>query len=276
MVELFSILTGHVKDFVFKHDAARVVQTAVKYGNMAQRKAVARELKGEYRSMAESRYAKFLVGKLLARGLVDHLPGKSIALANQRCCSDAELRDMILPEFYSHVRRLIKHPEASWILDDIYRGIATQQQKDHFLCEWYGPEYALFQKTDDEKSTSKLSQILLDRPEKRTPIMRSLLELINHLVQKKMTGFTMLHDAMLQYLSNVRPGSEEMSEFIQLIQDDEEGDLLKNLAFTKSGSQVASLILAYGTAQVLRRPLCAECCITRANVCREHRTADVL
>ncbi|KAI0114013.1 hypothetical protein GGR51DRAFT_505229 [Nemania sp. FL0031] len=36
-------------------------------------------------------------------------------------------------------------------------------------------------------------------PRKRGPIMKYLLDLINQLIQKRMTGFTMLHDAMYQY-----------------------------------------------------------------------------
>jgi len=73
--ELFEILMGKVKDFVFKHDSVRVVQCALKYANMEQRKMIARELKGDYRSLAESRYAKFLIGKMLVEGYA--LPPRS-------------------------------------------------------------------------------------------------------------------------------------------------------------------------------------------------------
>ncbi|KAI9674766.1 MAG: pumilio domain member 6 [Caeruleum heppii] len=235
--ELFEIVTGRVKDFVLKHDAVRVVQTAIKYANLEQRKMIASELKGEYRQLAESRYAKFLIGKLLVHG-------------------DAEIRDMIVPEFFGHARRLIKHPEASWILDDVYRGIATPHQKAVLLREWYGAEFSLFKNTDDEKVTSELADILAQSPEKRAPILRALHQLVNQLIQKKTSGFTMLHDAMLQYLLNIKTGSEEMTEFIELLKGDEENDLLKNLAFTKSGARVVCLALAHGTAkdrkQILR------------------------
>ncbi|KAI9851455.1 MAG: pumilio domain member 6 [Thelocarpon superellum] len=230
VAELFDIVTGRVKDFVLKHDAVRVVQTAIKYANPSQRKMIAHELKGEFRQLAESRYAKFLIGKLLVHG-------------------DEEVRDLIIPEFYGSVRRTIKHPEASWILDDIYRGIATPPQKAALLREWYGAEFALFKNTASSETTSRLAEILVQSPEKRTPIMHALHDLINHLVQKKMTGFTMLHDAMLEYFQNTKPGGDEANEFMELLKGDEEGDLLKNLAFTKSGSRVVCLALAYGSAK---------------------------
>jgi pumilio family protein 6 len=191
---------------------------------------IAGELSGTYRQLSESRYAKFLIGKLLVQG-------------------DDKIRDIVVPEFFGNVRRLIKHPEASWILDDVYRGVASRQQKAQILREWYGAEFVLFEKDSTEKVSGDLADILAANPGKRAPIMRSLQELINHLIQKKMTGFTLLHDAMLQYFLNVKPGTEEITDYLELIKGDEEGDLLKNLAFTRSGSRVVCLALAYGTAK---------------------------
>ncbi|TID21265.1 ARM repeat-containing protein [Venturia nashicola] len=239
VAELFEIISGRVKDFVFKHDSVRTIQTALKYASMPQRHMIADELKGNYKSLAESRYAKFLIGKLLVEG-------------------DVYIRDLILPEFYGNVRRLINHAEASWILDDVYRQVASKEQKAILIREWYGPEFAIF-KSDKSELTGTLSEILAKNPEKRKPIMSYLQGLINQLIQKKLTGFTMLHDAMLQYFLNMTPGTEEMKDFLRLIIGDakeEEVDLLKNLAFTKPGSKIVCLALAYTGAkdrkQILR------------------------
>ncbi|GAB1205505.1 hypothetical protein APSETT445_004181 [Aspergillus pseudonomiae] len=228
IAELFDIITGRVRDFVFKHDSVRVIQTALKYANIEQRKQIARELKGHYNELAQSRYAKFLIGKLIVHG-------------------DTEIRDLIIPEFYGHVKRLIRHPEASWILDDVYRQVATKEQKAKLLREWYGAEFGIFKEEKDK--TSELSEILKESPEKRGPIMHFLHELVNQLIQKRTTGFTMLHDAMLQYFLNTKPGSSEANEFIELLKGDEEGDLVKNLAFTQSGSRLMCLSLAYASAK---------------------------
>lgn len=228
--ELFEIITGRVKDFVLKHDAVRAVQTALKYAKTEQRKTITKELQGTYAQLAESRYAKFLIGKMLVQ-------------------NDPEIRDMIIPEFYGKVRKLINHPEAGWILDDIYRGVASKEQKAIILREWYGPEFSLFRKDGDKTETAELSQILEENPEKRGPIIKNLMGMIDQLLQKKMNGFTMLHDAMLQCFLNLKAGSEEQTEFVQKIKDDETGDLLKNMAFTKSGSRLACLLLANGNAK---------------------------
>lgn len=234
--ELFEIIDGRVKDFVLKHDAVRAVQTALKYAKPDQRKTITKELQGTYATLAESKYAKFLIGKMLVQ-------------------NDPEIRDMIIPEFYGKVRKMINHPEASWILDDIYRGVATKEQKALLLREWYGPEFSLFRSEDKEDNTADLSQILEEHPEKRGPIIKYLMSMIDQLVQKKLNGFTMLHDAMLQCFLNLKPGTEEHTEFLQKVKDDETGDLLKNLAFTKSGSRLVCLLLAHGGAKDRRQYL---------------------
>ncbi|KAF2496198.1 ARM repeat-containing protein [Lophium mytilinum] len=240
VAELFDIVTGRVKDFVFKHDSVRVVQCALKYANKEQKKMIAEELRGEYRALAESKYAKFLIAKLLVTG-------------------DAGIQEMIVSEFYGHVRRLINHPEAAWIMDDTYRSVATSEQKATMLREWYGPEFAIFKSKSGAKVTSDLSTILDESPEKRQPILNYLNQLINQLVQKKLTGFTMLHDAMLQYFLACKPGSTEASEFLdhlkpEATKDKEadqppEIDLLRNLAFTESGSRLVCLAFAHSNAK---------------------------
>ena len=231
--ELYDIITGRVKEFVLKHDAVRAVQTAIKYSTSSQRRQIANELRGTYAQLAESRYAKFLIGKLLVQ-------------------NDAEIRDLIIPEFYGKVRKLINHPEASWILDDIYRGVATGEQKAILLREWYGSEFALFTPEKGSKPTADLAQILDKEPAKRPIVLKYLFDMINGLIQKKMTGFTMLHDAMLQYFLAVKVESEESREFSEVIKGDENGDLLKNMAFTGSGSRLVCLLLAHGTAKERR------------------------
>lgn len=230
VTELFEIITGRMKDFVLKHDAVRAVQTAIKYANAEQRKQIAKELDGTYAQLAESRYAKFLIGKLLVH-------------------NDDEIRDLIIPHFYGKVRKLINHPEASWILDDIYRTVATKEQKASLLREWYGPQFSLKELVRDKTVTADLKTILEEESGKRGPIMKTLLEMINTLVNKKMTGFTMLHDAMLQYFLATQPGTEEFTEFVESVKGDEEGDLMKNLAFTRSGARLACLLFAYGNAK---------------------------
>ncbi|KAJ2896630.1 putative cpl domain-containing protein [Zalerion maritima] len=227
--ELFDITTGHFKELVMKHDAVRIVQTALKYSTPMQRKCIARELQGSYVSLASNKYSKFLIDKLLGY-------------------EDDEIRDLIIPEFYGRVRKLMLHPDAGWVLDDIYRKAATKEQKSRLLREWYGPEFAIFKDVDGEAPVTDLSKIIEQEPSKRGSIMKSLKDLIDLMIKKGFTSFTSLHDAMLQYFGQVRPGTDEHRQFIDVCVDPE-GDIPKHLPFTSAGSHLASLILAHGTAK---------------------------
>jgi pumilio homology domain family member 6 len=153
---------------------------------------------------------------------------------------------------------MINHPEAAWILDDTYRQVATPEQKRRLLREWYGPEFSIAGLKSTEDDSAELLTILENSPEKRKPIMDYLDIQINQIIQKKQHGFTMLHDAMLQYFLACKPGSEEANNFLEhfrpdpTIKEGEEADnvdILKNLAFTQSGSRLVSLALAYGSAK---------------------------
>ncbi|KAK1089126.1 Pumilio y domain member 6 [Friedmanniomyces endolithicus] len=209
VTELFDIITGRVRDFVFKHDSVRVIQCALKYADKTQRRIIVDELRADVKALAESRYGKFLVAKMVVEG-------------------DQAVRNIIVPEFYGHVKRLINHPEAGWIVDDCYRQIATSKQKAVMLREWYGTEFALANR-DAQKSTEKLDDVTAD----------------------------------LKYMLALDPGSEQHTAFLDLMKADIEtkaeskdsndasggGDLFRNLAFTKSGSRLVCLALAYGTAK---------------------------
>src|SRR4029434_6245789 len=51
------------------------------------------------------------------------------------------------------------------------------------------------------------------------------------------------------YFLNLKPESEELKEFVEVVKEDENGDLLKNMAFTKSGARLVCLLLANGAAK---------------------------
>jgi pumilio family protein 6 len=56
--DLMKVIQGKVKDIVLKHDASRIIQTVVKYGGQKERDEIATELKGHYKSLAQSKYSK--------------------------------------------------------------------------------------------------------------------------------------------------------------------------------------------------------------------------
>ena len=155
---------------------------------------------------------------------------------------DAKTKSAIISEFYGHVRRLIKHREAAIVVEDIWQ-YARPQEKERLIREFYGIEFAIF-KDESEKPTGKLRKILEMTPEKRAVIMKSLFELLKHLVDKDGAIFSIVHRAMWEYISNAAPGTSEVTEFLELVRDK-----FTELAFTKPGASVIQLCLAHGTSK---------------------------
>jgi pumilio family protein 6 len=58
IASLVGIVHGKIQDIVFKHDASRIVQTIVKWGDQHQRNEIASELKGRFKELAEDKYSK--------------------------------------------------------------------------------------------------------------------------------------------------------------------------------------------------------------------------
>lgn len=218
------MIRGQIKDLAFKHDTSRVVQTALKYGSKAIREEVAKELKGTYVNLAQSSYGKYLVVKVMHYG-------------------SPETRTSVAGEFVGHVKRLIRHREASFVIEDIYREYGTPEQKAQMVREFYGVEFAVFGKEAD--ADPSLKKILEKSPEKRAVILKHMFDLLTAIVEKGAFFFTIVHRAMLEFVSNVAPGTTDATEFVELVK--EHG---AEVAFSKDGTQVMMRTLALGNAKV--------------------------
>lgn len=121
---LMDAVRGRVQDVVLKHDASRIIQTLVKYGSQKIRDEIATELKGRFRDLAQNKYSKFLVTKLI------------------RMCPSH--RANIMTEFRGHVVRLLLHREASSVLADAFELYANAFERAILLHDFYGKEVSLF------------------------------------------------------------------------------------------------------------------------------------
>src|SRR5690606_518653 len=121
MKDMMKLITGKVQEIIFKHDMSRIIQSCLKYGNEQQRNVIAKELVGHYVTLSKSMYGRFIVLRIL------------------RYCS--KYRAEIIKEFYGKVRQLIRHKEASTIIEEAYSIYANSTQRSALIQEFYGPEF---------------------------------------------------------------------------------------------------------------------------------------
>ncbi|KAI7823222.1 armadillo-type protein, partial [Gamsiella multidivaricata] len=216
MKDMMALITGKVQDIIFKHDMSRIIQSCLKHGNEAQRNVIAGELVGHYLTLSKSMYGRFIVVKIL------------------HYCQ--KYREAIIKEFYGKVRQLIKHKEASTIIEDAYSIYANSAQRAALIQEFYGPEFRLF-KVEDKKT---LTEILEQNPAKKENIMKHLMETLQGCLEKGTIGFSIVHRGLLEYFEHANAkGIQEMLDVMK--------EQAVEILHTKEGAQVAMLCLLYAT-----------------------------
>lgn len=137
--KILGLVTGKVTTLAYAHDSVRVLETLLKFGNERHRWTVFEEIKGEVRAMCMSKYARFLVAKLLDYGT-------------------GEQRASVLRSFEGHVVRLLRHREAGALIEQAYNDHANSVQRATLQQEFYGPQFALFKNTGVRNLQDALKQ----------------------------------------------------------------------------------------------------------------------
>ncbi|KAI9020779.1 armadillo-type protein [Phycomyces nitens] len=217
MEEIMAVITGRVQEVIFKHDASRMIQTCLKKGNSDQRRQIAEELKGKYLELSKSMYGKFIVIKAL-----------------EYC---HWMRDSILAEFRGHIRKLIRHKEASNVIESFYSQYSNSAQRQELLSEFYGPEMTLFNHGGGAKS---LDELLEKLPEKKDSILKYMGEMLDGCMDKGTVVNSIVHKALLQYL--VLADDKGRENVLGHIKEN-----LQDIVHTREGARVAMLCLSYAT-----------------------------
>jgi len=142
MKEMMNLIKGRIQEIIFKHDASRIIQTCLKYGNPSQRKEIISELKGKLVTLSKSHYSHFLASKIL------------------KYCDE---KHVLLKEFYGHFKELLKHKEACPVIEYIWTDVANAQEKSNILLEFYGTEFTLFK----PQGKTTLKELLEKNPQKK-------------------------------------------------------------------------------------------------------------
>ncbi|KAH9475808.1 Pumilio homology domain family member 6 [Psilocybe cubensis] len=237
--DLMNVIRGKVTDIVFKHDASRIVQTVVKHGGQKERDEVASELKGKFKDLAQNKYSKFLVTKLI-----------------KLCPSH---RASILYEFQPYVLRMLLHRESSSVLADSFELYANAYERTILLREFYGKEAGLFSLTsgseeDKERAKKGLSGVLEGADnERRRRILGAVkdnLATIFNNSDKGAVTHAIVHRALWEYITaiNTVPDESEQEKLRREIFETCQ-DMLAEMVHTKDGSRVVRQFLAQGGAK---------------------------
>ncbi|CAI4059492.1 Puf6p SKDI_04G6970 [Saccharomyces kudriavzevii IFO 1802] len=218
--EIWELSKDCISDLVLKHDASRIVQTLVKYSSKERREQIVDALKGKFYVLATSAYGKYLLVKLLHYG-------------------SRTSRQAIINELHGSLRKLMRHREGAYVVEDLFVLYATHEQRQQMIKEFWGSEYAFFRETHKDLSIEKVCESSV---EKRNIIARNLIGTITASVEKGSTGFQILHAAMREYVKIAN--EKEISDMIDLLHEQ-----FAELVHTPEGSDVACTLVAKANAK---------------------------
>jgi len=217
--DLMRLVVGKVKSLCKVHDSARVIQCLVQFGNDSQRAIIFEEIKDEVCDMCKIKYAKYVVRKLIHYGSKD-------------------LKGEIFKCFNGQIKKMIRHKEASDILEYAYNEFATQTQRLAILEEFYGPAFALFK----DRVHQSLDQIMSNQPEKKNMVVRSMKECLEPLIDKEILIHSLVHKVFYDFFTYADEKSKK--EIIEGLREN-----IPHLVHTRDGTRVAMQCIWYGSTK---------------------------
>lgn len=190
------------------------------FNGIDRREQIVDALKGKFYVLATSAYGKYLLVKLLHYG-------------------SRSSRQTIIDELHGSLRKLMRHREGAYVVEDLFVLYATHEQRQQMIKEFWGSEYAVFRETHKDLTIEKVCESSI---EKRNIIARNLIGTITASVEKGSTGFQILHAAMREYVKIAN--EKEISEMIELLHEQ-----FAELVHTPEGSDVACTLVARANAK---------------------------
>ncbi|XP_044302179.1 pumilio homolog 3 isoform X2 [Varanus komodoensis] len=216
--ELQELLRGKIKNMAFAHDSTRVIQCYIQFGDEKQRQEVFEELRESFIELSKSKYSRNIVKKLLVYGTKPQI---------------AE----IIKSFKGEVRKMLRHAEASAVVEYAYNDKAILEQRNMLTEELYGNTFQVCKSSEHRT----LNEVLEARPEKRESIMDEMKQILTPMAQKEaVIKHSLVHKVFLDFFIHAVP--KQRSEMIEAIRE-----AVIYLAHTHDGARVALHCLWHGT-----------------------------
>ncbi|XP_039086783.1 pumilio homolog 3 [Hyaena hyaena] len=218
MGDLQKLIQGKIKTMAFAHDSTRVIQCYIQFGNDEQRKQAFEELRDDFVQLSKAKYSRNIVKKFLMYG------------------SKPQTAE-IMRSFRGHVRKLLRHAEASAVVEYAYNDRAVLEQRNMLTEELYGNTFQLY-KSADHPTLDKVLQV---QPEKLELIMDEMKQILTPMAQKEaVIKHSLVHKVFLDFFTYAP--AKLRSEMIEAIRE-----AVIYLAHTHDGARVAMHCLWHGT-----------------------------
>uniref|UniRef100_W5LNW5 Pumilio homolog 3 n=1 Tax=Astyanax mexicanus TaxID=7994 RepID=W5LNW5_ASTMX len=218
--ELRELVRGKVKTIAFAHDSTRVLQCFIQFGNDKQRQEIFDELKDHMVELSKSKYARNIVKKFLMYG------------------SKQQVGEVMLA-FKGKVRQMLRHSEASSVVEYAYNDKAILSQRLMLTEELYGNTFQVCKST----VCPTLEKVLESNPEKLESIADEMKQILTPMAQKEaVIKHSLVHKVFLDFF--LHAPDKLKSEMIESIRES-----VVYMAHTHDGARVTMHCLWHGTSK---------------------------
>ncbi|KAG9335738.1 hypothetical protein JZ751_004274, partial [Albula glossodonta] len=177
----------------FAHDSTRVLQCFIQFGDDKQRQEIFDELKDHIVELSKSKYARNIVKKFLM---------------NKQQVGD------VMKAFKGQVRQMLRHAEASSVVEYAYNDKAILAQRLMLTEELYGNTFQVCKST----VCPTLEKVLESNPEKQSSIMEEMKQILTPMAQKEtVIKHSLVHKVFLDFFQFALP--KQRSEMIESIRE---------------------------------------------------------
>ncbi|CAD5210258.1 unnamed protein product [Bursaphelenchus xylophilus] len=208
--QLYELVKGKTKDIIHAHDTSRVIQCLLATGNEEVRDKLFEELTPEIVRMAKSPYARFFLVKMLKYG-------------------NRQQKIDILNAFRGHCVNLLRNKWSANILETVYNDLATADQRNNIVREFYGNEFVIFK---DENNYRTIEEVAKEAPSKIPGVVKNLEDLLNDVIEKGQLKLSLVHKLLWDYLQYC-PKQQKL-EMVQTIKE-----FLPEICHTREGAFIA-------------------------------------
>jgi pumilio family protein 6 len=263
MDRLMPLVAGRAAELALQHDASRVVQAAIQFGTIEERRLILRELCQKQESAAASSSPRAGTASSsssstsclveLCKSQYAHFVALKTIKYSQ---GDRECAEYIVKALKSHMVKLATHTTASAVVELVFQKLPPKQTSV-LKQEFYGPQFALFASDTVREQGDKVPTLksnILAAPDKKQVTIDHVRRIVNRGLEKqqllRLGFFHVLLDELLQAIP-----PEEVRSMVgntttasaPLV------DSCVHLVSTRAGARAVSTLVAYGTAKDRKR-----------------------
>ncbi|XP_056146732.1 pumilio homolog 3 [Lampris incognitus] len=220
MGELQELIEGKIKAMAYAHDAARVLQCFIQFGDHEQRQVVFNELKDDIIGLSKSQYGRHAVKKLLMYG-------------------NKEMVASVIQSFKGNVRQMLRHAAASFLIEYAYNDKAVLAQRNMLAEELYGNMFIVCKSA----VCPTIEKVLEANPDKLNSIIDEMKQILVPMAQKEQViKHSLVHKVFLDFF--LFAPDKPRTEMIESIRES-----VVYMAHTHDGARVAMHCFWHGTAK---------------------------